>query len=111
MTNLSTEFNQGDSSDVFQIAVYSQGVQVVGVDLNDYSGKFAVVKKLGLDPLLTKNMVVVDDTFRAVIEPAESQALATGQYIAITEITNTDVSFRKEDHTTFSVRKQGYTAP
>jgi hypothetical protein len=103
-----TEFFKGDSSDIFSVKVYSNGVQVTGDDLSEnYEGSFSLVKKLGLEPVLTKDMVIVEDSFRASVVPDESEDLATGNYIAVTEITKVDGTYRKEKHVSVAVRKQG----
>lgn len=103
-----TEFYQGDSSDVFKVKVYSAGEQIVGDDLSDdYAGTFSLVKKLGQTPVLTKEMIIVDDTFRSSVEPDESEELAVGNYIGVIEISRNDGSYRKETHVNIAVRKQG----
>lgn len=103
-----TSLYQGDTSDIFSVAVFSEEEQVVGSDLDDFAGKFTVMKKLGDAPLLEKNMVVVDDNFQSSIAPEESEALAVGNYLGVIEITNTGLTYRKESHINIKILKQGF---
>ena len=102
------ELYQGDSSDVVSTSVYSAGVLVE--DLDGYTGVFSVVEALGEDPLVEKEMEVVNTAFRVALTPTESEELAPGEYIGVVEIENTGIGFRKERHVTITVRKQGYEA-
>lgn len=104
--SITTEFYQGDSSDIFKVQVFSAGELVT--DLTNYAGKFTVMKKLGDSPLIEKSMVVTEDSIRSQILPDESEDLEIGNYIGVAEITNSGLQYRKETHVKIAVRKQGY---
>lgn len=104
---LSIELYQGDSSDFIEIAVYSAGVLVT--DLTGYVGKFTMVRCVGDAEIFVKDMVDVSNKFRTQISPAESAALAAGEYVGIAEISNATLDFKKEHHITVTVKTQGYT--
>ena len=99
---------QGDSSDVVETTVYSNGVQATGLIAAGYTGTLSLVSALGETPLVTNTMTEVSDKFRGTFTPADTAAITVGSYIGVVQIINNSLSYKKEEHFTINIDTQGY---
>lgn len=100
---------QGDSSPTFATKVFDENDNQIAT-LTGYSGNFSLVDMIGGTQFFSRSMSVSDGEFRDLIKPSDSASLAAGSYIAIVQISNLSINFRKEDHTTVTIKAQGYNA-
>ena len=99
---------QGDSSDTIVATVYSAGVQVTGLIAAGYTATFTLVDVLGNTPLITKTMTEDSDTFRTALTSSDTPNIAPGNYKGISQVINSGLGYKKEDHIDIVVNAQGY---
>jgi hypothetical protein len=103
---ISTEVYQGDSSDTIVVSVTNDGAAVT--DLTGYTGKLSIATQTGATALVDKSMTISGSTFKGQLTPSETAALSVGVYIGVVEVRKDSISFKKEYHFSFTVKKQGY---
>lgn len=99
---------QGDSSDTVVATVYSNGVQVTDLVANGYTATFSLVAVLGQTPEVTKTMTEVSDTFRSSLTSVDMASVTPGNYKGVSQVINSGLNYKKEDHIDVVVNAQGY---
>lgn len=100
---------QGDSSETFATKVFDENDNQI-TTLTGYSGRFVLVNTIGGTEYISRAITASGGEFRDLITPTDSAALAVGSYVAIVQISNLSINFRKEDHTPVTIKAQGYNA-